>query len=1109
MRIYRKSEILAEIVVKRNSNDCYIVEEIGGEHTVTLGFDILNAVAFEIDDYVVISGMRYYIRHNEDVTKKETSLGYSYTILFYDESYKLGDWQYFPNGVPERKKNFSTINGTAEFIVDSVLTCANKVDSGWTKGSILVTEPKTYNLQDKTLMEVLTEVANENKTELWIYGKQINIGRREYPSGGLVLFQGEGGGLIDLKLSAVDKTKPTTVIYPYGSDRNLGKDYGNDYLVLPGGQLSIEKNVDRYGRKEVSMQFEDIYPHGIFEVTKKIDNFTLQASGIDFNLTDQLLDGVEVVVTFQTGGLAGYDLNVVDKSWDNSLKQLKLKENKQENALKVPGDINFEVGDKFILTGIKMPQSYIDKAEEELYERAVAWLEENCDKKVQVDAPCDPIEFKNRGITIACGQMVGVYSEKLNIDREIRCTRVKRYLEPDEATTPYRYEITLSDFLKSPSIKDRIEEVEKLPEVIKEVDNKARDLARRNWQDVKELAEELPAMFTEFSESINPVSVNAMQMYLGAEELQYMFVASKTSDNEVQHDYFYNKDTKIFSTPAGWVRHMTIGIDTLKPSHELGEYKHWLVSAFESAPLLDGKSRWLYIKASKSAETAEFMFSETKIEHTGTHYYFIVGFLNSERDGDRSWSTMYGWSEWTPGVMRVNRLSSTDGSAFLDLLMGVYQGRLVVTSATGYDNFEDKPDLNQYATNNFVNNVTKGLETQIDGKVETWFQPTNPWNGWASGTEQRHVGDLWYNTSTKELFRFIGPTSNNWGKVEDRDAIQAMQDASLAKDTADGKRRVFLSTPYPPYDAGDLWANGTDIRRCTTSRQVGSYNSNDWGLASNYDNTKVVIDNGVVTAGRIQLVGNAGAVRSGITGGGEANTSVRIWAGGTFEGRATANARITEEGRIYGRNSIIVEDANGSTSAGFSSDGTSQGSGSGAGATPGSIRLWVGGVNPDTAPFRVAVNGIVDANMYRSGTGHLYERGLHLPNGGQITVYSGDGTREFRLVTGSAYAYSMLDLKDTYESGTMFASLPTLSIRIGRAAYIGTPRTWISCTHAAGWGSRFIVESRYIGDADSMERTCINVKPLLHRNKVEQVSGVAPNFHNLIYDDNSGYICIE
>ena len=79
-----------------------------------------------------------------------------------------------------------------------------------------------------------------------------------------------------------------------------------------------------------------------------------------------------MIVTFQDGGLAGYDLAIVEDSWDNDLKQFKLKQNDQENALKVPGDINFSVGDKFILTGLKMPQSYRDNASLQLQEEAHA-----------------------------------------------------------------------------------------------------------------------------------------------------------------------------------------------------------------------------------------------------------------------------------------------------------------------------------------------------------------------------------------------------------------------------------------------------------------------------------------------------------------------------------------------------------------------------------------------------------------------------------------------------------------------------------------------------------------------------------------------------------------
>ena len=66
---------------------------------------------------------------------------------------------------------------------------------------------------------------------------------------------------------------------------------------------------------------------------------------------------------------------------------------------------------------------------------------------------------------------------------------------------------------------------------------------------------------------------------------------------------------------------------------------------------------------------------------------------------------------------------------------------------------------------------------------------------------------------------------------------KALQDAEKAQDTADSKRRVFVSQPVPPYEVGDLWVQGStgDILRCQTaktSRQ--SYSSSDWVLASKY-----------------------------------------------------------------------------------------------------------------------------------------------------------------------------------------------------------------------------------------------------------------------------------
>lgn len=69
--------------------------------------------------------------------------------------------------------------------------------------------------------------------------------------------------------------------------------------------------------------------------------------------------------------------------------------------------------------------------------------------------------------------------------------------------------------------------------------------------------------------------------------------------------------------------------------------------------------------------------------------------------------------------------------------------------------------------------------------------------------------------------------------------------------------RVFTTTPIPPYSVGDLWTNGSDLKRCTTARATGSYNAADWGLATNYTNPSGVttIVGGVVTTDYVNALG--------------------------------------------------------------------------------------------------------------------------------------------------------------------------------------------------------------------------------------------------------------
>ena len=968
MEIKRGNTVVCDVYLKDNS---YTVEEIMGEDTLTLNFLSRNVVNLQINDYIDFEGTKYKVRHNEKVTKRETSLGWEYTVQFYSSRYDLLDAEFFLHGTPERKKNFDYYTGTARDWLTLFVKNMNRTGSGWVAGSCIESRMITLSFKDKKVGTVLDELIKELNTEYWISGQTINIGRREYSSNGLVLAQGEGMGFTELEVSAVDDTPPVTVLYPYGSDKNLGPDYGADYLLLPDGLLSIEKNVEKYGRIEKSMQFDHIFPKGEFAVTEKIDDYTLRASGMDFNLTDCLLDGVEVIVTFQDGGLAGYDLAIVEDSWDNDLKQFKLKQNDQENALKVPGDINFSVGDKFILTGLKMPQSYRDNASLQLQEEAQAWLDGKCEKRIQLRGKCDEIVFRLQNIFIACGQMVGVYSEQLDIDREIRVTKIKRYIEKD-GTPSYRYELTLSDFLESNGFKDLVDDVNKVPEEIEDAVKPVREHTKRSWRDVMET---LGMMFDPegdyFTELIKPLAVHTAQLIVGTNSQQMELIGMKFIPNA-------DNDANYFKNTTGKLVHFTVS----------EEIREWAIPA-ASFRLNNSLAYYVYAKCPKEGTNGSIYVSERqiKLEDETGFYHFWVGVLNTPEDGVRSWLPNYGYTEIagqtiTTGLIkdRLARLVIDLVNARITAINGAtIEGKVTFTSGTsGYNNITDKPDLSVYGTKDLLNSIKDNLQNQLDGKIDTYYQSSNPWNSWPSGTEPGHVGDMWYNTSTGVLQTYIGPSSNIWREIVDPAAVEAARAAATAADVkADSKRRVFTSTPRPPYDVGDQWitygTTGGSMFICKTSRSAGSsYNPSDWQKADIDGNTQVTIDRGIVTA--------YGFLTFGSTAGMRADGPIRLWCGGTKD---NPTFQVSNAGEVMAKTAIRLQN----NMAGLTGVGTA--------AT--SVRFWAGSSTPESAPFRVTQNGMA----YMSGGKIGYFEIMNNRLVWEGRDYFGDTSRTIKLGYGS------------------------------------------------------------------------------------------------------------
>lgn len=147
-------------------------------------------------------------------------------------------------------------------------------------------------------------------------------------------------------------------------------------------------------------------------------------------------------------------------------------------------------------------------------------------------------------------------------------------------------------------------------------------------------------------------------------------------------------------------------------------------------------------------------------------------------------------------------------------------------------------EIAKESTKNYVDAVIGDKIKDINTQYFDSYDPTltnKPASDWTdTDAKEKHIDDIFYNTTTKKMFRFVKIDGvYSWENFDDPDIKAALDAASTAQDTADGKRRVFLVTPTPPYDEGDMWVTSTtdgkgEIKICKTPRRSGAFSSADW-----------------------------------------------------------------------------------------------------------------------------------------------------------------------------------------------------------------------------------------------------------------------------------------
>ncbi len=114
---------------------------------------------------------------------------------------------------------------------------------------------------------------------------------------------------------------------------------------------------------------------------------------------------------------------------------------------------------------------------------------------------------------------------------------------------------------------------------------------------------------------------------------------------------------------------------------------------------------------------------------------------------------------------------------------------------------------------------------------------------------------------------------------------------------------------------GDTWAYGGVVKTWYGALK---------GWVTTGDRTGTVIDNGLITSGTIQLGDASAAAKAGITGAGNSDDSVRIWAGSAATGMNTAPFQVLQSGKVRASDAEIrghVEATSGKI-AGFNIEGS-------------------------------------------------------------------------------------------------------------------------------------------------------------------------------------------
>ena len=679
------------------TDESYRYRSIMGEHTLTLYFSLPTYTDIPTGAWCEFQGERYTLNQPAKVVKHNTH-HFEYTLTMDSEGANLRNYK-FRN--PNDKTLKFPFTASPRYHIQILVDCLNMIDSGWQVGTTIEASEKLISYNHNNCLEALDMIAKAFETEYEIIGKTIHLHKVEYfKDNPLPLQYGKGKGF-KTGVSRTTEQSRITRLYVQGGERNIDRSkYGNKELLLPKSQEYVYEGVtfvsDDKGLSiaikdaqnngfinEQSLDLSHIYPKrkgrvsAVFEVdkAKHFYDFTDTTIPQALNFWDMRINGEKMLIYFESGMLSGREFEV--NHYDHTQKRFQLQP-KEEDGATMPNDIfKPAIGDEYSVYNMQMPNAYIcDNATQsgaswEMMKEACKYLYENRADLFTFTGDLDGIWAKKQWTNVGGRLKMGAYihfsdTEFQRTPVAIRIVGLKEYVN-----NPYSPQIELSNKVQGQSFATEIRKLQNQEVYFGELNKRTLSETKRSWRNALETIKQIEEAFPEYTKSIIPATVQTMMALVGNKSGQFAFVANKTNPITVPHTLYFDRNNKQINAGSGWIKHYALGTTDIKPNYSAADYKYWYAPAFVSGRLDDKeKTYYLYIKASKVVETAEFILSENKIdiEQVAGYYHFLYATVNSEYNGERGIAQLNGFTEITGGQIVTSKISSGNGEQFIHLL---------------------------------------------------------------------------------------------------------------------------------------------------------------------------------------------------------------------------------------------------------------------------------------------------------------------------------------------------------------------------------------------------------------------------------------------------------